>query len=111
MNDGTTLVKYITSQCPYSDSGILETRKLIITDVSGRMGTKHVIVHQIHSKLKLNDSTCRTVAENMAVTVTFLDSYGKPMQGFNRCLFYLCRLTEYIYINIKEILENIFFLQ
>ena len=33
----------------------------------------------------------------MESTVTLLDSYGKPMSGFNRSLLDLCRLKEYIY--------------
>ena len=50
------------------------------------MGTTHLIVHQIHSEVKLSSSKSRPIEEYLAATVKLLDTYGKHMPGFNRCL-------------------------
>ena len=95
--DGHTLVKYIHLSAPFSKLNVKDVNRIINTDVSGRRGFKHVLVHTIHVKYCVTNYQIRPQENDMVATVTFLDGYGKPTPGYNRCLLSLPRLIEYIY--------------
>ena len=95
--DGLVLIKYMTTRCPFSSIDQNRHANIITTDVSGRIGIKHVIVHMVHSKVNVSSLQNRPQEDDLAATVTYLDLYGKPMSGYNRCLLNLRVLIEYIY--------------
>ena len=100
--DGTELVKYLTTSCQYTILPDSEKERIMITDVSCQTGIKHVIVYILHSKISNYSSNLRPSEDELAVTVSFLDTYGKPSPGFNRCLLDFSKFAEYIYKHQKK---------
>ena len=100
--NGTELVKYLLKSCPYTIISNSEKQRLISTDVSCKAGIKHVIVYILHSKISIYSSNERPTEDELAVTVSFLDSYGKEIPGYNRCLLDFSKFTEYIYKHQKK---------
>ena len=101
--DGTELIKYLKTMSPYSILTALDKNRIITSDVTGgRNGIRHVVVHMMHSKISVIHNNGRPSEEEFVATVSFLDSYGQPLDGYKRCLLNFGRLTEYLYKNQQK---------
>ena len=98
--DGTELIKYLKTMIPYSILTALDKNRIITSDVTGgRNGIRHVVVHMMHSKISVIHNNGQPSEEEFVATVSFLDLYGQPLDGYDRCLLNFGRLTEYLYKN------------
>ena len=107
--DGTELIKYLKTMSPYSILTALDKNRIITSDVTGgRNGIRHVVVHMMHSKISVIHNNGRPSEEEFVATVSFLDLYGQPLDGYDRCLLNFGRLTEYLYKNQRKVGRYIF---
>ena len=96
--DGSLLAAYLLNSAPFSLLNKNESRELIVHDMSSRSGVRHMVVHSLHSKWNCDIST-RPTQNDLSARITFLNQYGEPLGGYNRCLVDLIRVLEYIYAN------------
>ena len=107
--DGTELIKYLKTMSPYSILTALDKNRIITSDVTGgRNGIRHVVVHMMHSKISVIHNNGRPSEEEFVATVSFLDLYGQPLDGYDRCLLNFGQLTKYLYKNQRKFGRYIF---
>ena len=93
---GSDVIEDLLTKTPFTLLNGNDRKKIITTDICCKNGSKHIVIHTLHCKV-LNPCLRRPPKEEMAVTITLLNDFGKPIPGYTRCLVNMVLVTEYIY--------------
>ena len=96
VQDCDQLIAYILNTSPFCKLDLRSYKDIIATNISGSNGSRHIVLHQIHTKYA-ESAYSRPTKEGMVVTITLLDQYGQPIRGYNRAIVEMTRVIDYIY--------------